>query len=106
MKQSIKTGFKIYSFLLLLIILLLSAYSIYILKTQKNYNSLIMLIISDIIFLFIGMLYGNHFQKKGILIGLVTGIIHIILFIIILFLTTGTFQINIGKITINILTII
>ena len=93
MKRKILNGIKIYTFLISYILLCSFIYSFYL--TKNNESKIIELIIGSTTFFLLGTLYSNTIQKKGILIGLLTGIIHYMLIRIIYYLTNNTFNINI-----------
>ena len=79
--------FIIKTFLILLIYLLVYSlvYAIYINKTYNNINIIVTLIFNSLGSLLLGFCYGNNFQKRGLLIGLLTALVHFI-FIKLLFI--------------------
>lgn len=104
MKKTLKAGIKIYLFLGILITISLFSYSMYIVKTMNNSNPIILLLIGALFFFFCGFTYGNHSHKKGLLIGFLVGIIHLLIIKLIAFLVTGSFSFNILQFLIYVIT--
>ena len=97
--------FIIKTFLILLIYLLIYslAYAIYINKTYNNINIIITLIFNSLGFLILGFCYGNNIQKRGLIIGLLTAIIHFIIIKLLYYFGSNIFEINALKTCILIL---
>lgn len=95
MKSKIKSGIKIYLFLIIYVLLCCFIYSFYLTNTMTNNSKLIELLIGGTTFLLIGLVYANSIHKKGLLVGLATGIIHYLLIRVIYYLSTGIFSYNI-----------
>jgi putative membrane protein (TIGR04086 family) len=53
-------------------------------KTNNNQDVIINFIISVFFYLLIGLLYSNHFHKKGLIIGILASFIHLFVFKLIL----------------------
>lgn len=102
MKKKIFSIFKIYFLLLVFLIVASSGYILYLEKCYTS-NIYIELILGAVTFLLIGMLYSNHFQKKGLIIGLIAGILHFFIIKIILMLAGTDFSFNVLEFFIYIL---
>lgn len=64
-------------------------------KTNNNSNKIIELILGITTFILLGILYGNMIHKRGLIIGFVTGMIHLLILYLIFYLSTGSFQFKI-----------
>ena len=78
MRKILKSGIKIYGVLFIYILLSTLIYAIYIYTSKNSTNLIIDIIIMASSFLLIGFFYGNASQKKGLIIGLIVGVIHFI----------------------------
>ena len=78
-------------------------YSIIITKTNDNLNLIVTLFISSIGMAIIGFAYANHFRKKGLIVGIIVVLIHIIILKIFNYLSTNNFEINYIKETIHLI---
>lgn len=103
MKQKVKSGIKIYVFLILYLTVATTIYTIYINKTNHDFSTLGKLIIGGIAYLMLGFTYANAVHKKGLIIGLLAGIVHFFLIELIYFLCTGIFNFEILPFFISIL---
>lgn len=103
MKSKIKSGIKIYIALILFVLVVCFCYTFYLSKTQKENNLIIELLIGGVSFLILGLFYGNAVHKKGLFVGIGTAILHLGLIKLIIFLSTGTFHLDILQISIMIL---
>lgn len=92
MKQVIKCGIKIYLFFILYLFLSSAIYSLVIYFNKNNFNPIIQIIIGSIGYLLIGFCYGNAIHKKGLLFGLLIGLVHFFLIKGIFFLAQNTFD--------------
>lgn len=101
MRQKIKSSIKIY--LLLLIYLTISAviYTIYINKTNNDFNIIVKLLLGGLAYMMLGFTYANAVHKKGLIIGLLAGVFHFLLIQIIYFLISGIFNFQIIPFTIS-----
>ena len=86
MKKNIIKFILIYSILIAYLLLSALIYSLYIIKTYNNHNVIIYLIISLIFYMLIGLLYANHFHKKGLIIGILASLSHLLIIKFILYL--------------------
>ena len=103
MKKNLKSGIKIYVFLILYLSVAITIYTIYINKTNHDFSLIGKLLIGGIAYLMLGFTYANAVHKKGLLIGLFAGIVHFFLIELIYFLCTGIFQFDVFPFIINIL---
>ncbi len=103
MKQNLKSGIKIYVFLILYLSVAITIYTIYINKTNHDFSLIGKLLIGGIAYLMLGFTYANAIHKKGLFIGLFAGIIHFFLIEFIYFLCTGIFHFDVFPFIINIL---
>lgn len=103
MKQKVKSGIKIYVFLVLYLSVATIIYTLYINKTNQDFNLLAKLIIGGIAYLMLGFTYANAIHKKGFLIGIIVGIVHFFLIELIYFLCKGIFQFEVLPFFINVL---
>ena len=94
MTSKIKSGIKIYLFLIIYVLLCCFTYSFYLTKTLSNSSKIIELLIGSTTFLLLGLVYSNSIHKKGLLIGLITGLLHYLLIRLIYFLICGQFSIT------------
>lgn len=101
--NTLKFLFKTISFLLIYICIYSLIYAIYINKTYNNINILITLIANSLGFLILGFCYGNHFQKKGLILGLFIATLHYIIIKLFNFLGNNAFEIDALKTCIIIL---
>lgn len=102
MKKTIISGIKIYLFLALLLLVGICIYSFYLSNTNNDFSNVGKLILSGLFFLLVGMCFGNAFHKKGLLVGLLFGVINLLLIKFIFFLITGTMNFEILLFFINI----
>jgi hypothetical protein len=70
-------------------------YSLYIINTENNYSYFVGLVLFALFFILLGLLFGNHIHKKGLIFGILLSIIHLFLIKIIILLATGDFTFNI-----------
>lgn len=103
MKQKVKSGIKIYVFLILYLTLATTIYTIYINKTNHDFSVLGKIIIGGIAYLMLGFTYANAVHKKGFLIGLIVGILHFFFIELVYFLCTGIFKFEFLPFFINVL---
>ena len=103
MKQKVKSGIKIYVFLILYLTIATTVYTIYINKTHHDFSLIGKLLIVGLAYLMLGFTYANAVHKKGLFVGLFAGIIHFFLIELIYFLCTGIFQFEVWPFLINIL---
>lgn len=92
MGRKISSGIKIYLSFILYIAVTSFIYAFYIIKTQSDSNKIVELLIGSSSFLLLGFLYSNYIHKKGLIIGLATGCIHILLINLIGLLALGEFS--------------
>jgi putative membrane protein (TIGR04086 family) len=78
-------------------------YSLIISKTLTNLNTTVTLIVSSIGLGLLGFGYANHFRKRGLIIGIIVVIIHLLIIKLISFFSTNVFDINALKVCIQIL---
>ena len=95
MKRKILSTLKIYLITILYVVIISFIYSFYIMKTSNNSNVYIELLIGSSSFLLLGLLYGNAIHKKGIWVGLIVGLLHILLIHFVYFLISGSFNLKI-----------
>ncbi|MGM9970573.1 MAG: TIGR04086 family membrane protein [Anaeroplasma sp.] len=95
MKKRIISTLKIYLITALYLFIVAFVYSFYISKTNKNENLIVEVILGSTAFLLLGTLYGNYVHKKGLILGILIGIIHILLIKFIYFLAIGDFNLSI-----------
>ena len=100
MKKILKFGL-IYLILFLYLIVSIFSYAIYIINTGNNEHIIINLIIAAVFYLLVGLLYSNHFHKRGLLIGLLSSFCHIIFLKVILLLMKQDVSFNIYELLIN-----
>lgn len=103
MKQKVKSGIKIYVFLILYLTIATTVYTIYINKTNHDFNLIGKLLIGGIAYLMLGFTYANAIHKKGFIVGLFAGGIHFFLIELIYFLCTGIFHFDVWPFLINVL---
>ncbi len=72
-------------------------YSLIISKTNNDINITTTLVISSIGMAIIGFAYANHFRKRGLIIGLTTVLLHIIVIRLLYYFSTNNFEINFLK---------
>ncbi len=95
MKKKIISGIKIYTCCIIYILVVAFIYSFYLMKTENNSNRIVELVFGITTFLLLGLLYGNMIHKRGLIVGFIVGLIHILLISLIFFLSTGKFEMNI-----------
>lgn len=84
---------KIYTIALLILLVLTSIYTLYLMKANViKINPIFILIIGAITFFFLGLLFANYFHKKGLLVGLLNGVIHILIISLFIFLSGNEFD--------------
>lgn len=93
MKKKILSAVKLYSFIILYCITVFFLYSFYLMKYNKE-NVIIEIIIGISIFFIIGLCYGNFIHKKGLIVGIISGSIHIFLIKLIYFMSVGDINMN------------
>lgn len=103
MKQKVKSGIKIYVFLVIFLTIATTIYTIYINKTNHDFSLIGKVVIGGLAFFMLGFTYANAVHKKGLFIGLFAGIIHFFLIELIYFLCTGIFQFQFLPFLINVL---
>lgn len=86
---------KIYIITLFFILLTTFIYSYLLINNKITESIIIELIIGFLTFLLLTTMYSNHIHKKGLLVGMLTGLIHYLLIKLIFFLSNGTFNFNI-----------
>lgn len=89
MKNTIKGFTKLYIIFFLYVFLSFMIYSLLIKNLNLNMNNYILITLSSLGFLLLGVLYGNMIHKKGIIVGLVVGLAHYLIFYFILHLTNN-----------------
>ena len=94
MKKRIISGIKIYLCCIAYILVTVFVYSFYLIKTHSNSNNIVELILGITAFILLGLLYANMIHKKGLIIGLLVGALHLLLINFIYFLSTGNFDIK------------
>ena len=102
--KTLKFLIKIYSVLLIYILLYGFIYSLYISKTGNNINIIVSLSFNAVSTLLLGFGYSNHFQKRGLIIGLLITLLHISLIKVIYYFSTNKIDLNALKISIITLT--
>ena len=95
MKKRIFTGLKIYFISLIFVFLLCFIYAFYLLKSGNNSSKIIEISIGSISFILLGLLYSNSIHKRGLIVGLLVGLIHISLISLLIFLTEGNYNFKI-----------
>lgn len=94
MKRKIISGIKIYGISILYILLITFIYSVFLIKSKNDSNVIFEIIIGATAFIVLGLLYGNMIHKKGLIVGLIVGILHILLINLIFFLASGEFELS------------
>lgn len=94
MKRKIISGIKIYTICIIYIIIISLIYSSYLIKTNNNSSNIFELIFGISTFILIGILYGNMVHKKGLFVGLISGIIHLIIINFIIYILTNELNLN------------
>lgn len=92
--KTIKFLLKLITILVLYVFIYGLVYAIYLNKTGNDINKIVTLIFSGIGYLILGFGYGNHFQKRGLIIGLLVALIHLFLFKIIYYYAFNKFDLN------------
>lgn len=92
MKRKIISGLKIYAICLVYILITAFVYSFYLMKTNHNSNKIAELVLGITAFILLGVLYGNLFHKRGLIVGLAVGVLHILIISLVFFLSTGKFE--------------
>ncbi|MDE5715783.1 MAG: TIGR04086 family membrane protein [Anaeroplasmataceae bacterium] len=103
MKNKLRSGIKIYITIAVFLFVVTGIYTMYIAKTTNNINPIVKLVLTGLLYLLIGFAFGNAVHKKGLLVGLLAGVVHLSLIKLINFLATGNFNINIFLVLISIL---
>ena len=103
MKKKVLQFSLIYLILLIYLIISLSIYAIYIMKTYNNQNIIINLIIGAFFYVLVGLLYSNHIHKRGLIVGILSSIIHLFILKFILLLTDSDVTFHLVEIIINII---
>lgn len=104
MKNTIKSFTKLYVLFFLYIFISFMIYSLLISKLNLNMNNYVLITLSSLGFLLLGILYGNMIHKKGIIVGLVVGLTHYLLFFLILHIFNN--QVNFNSINMILYTIL
>lgn len=78
MKKKVISFVFIYIILFLYLFISSSIYALYIIKTNNNQNIIINLIITSIFYFLTAFLYSNHFHKKGLIIGILATVVHLL----------------------------
>jgi len=94
MKRKIISGIKIYTICIIYLLLITFIYSGFLMKTNKDSNVIFEIIIGATAFIVLGLLYGNMIHKKGLIVGLLVGITHLLLINLIFFLANGEFNLS------------
>lgn len=94
MKSKIKSGLKIYLFAIIFLLVVCFCYSLYLSNTGNDLSLIAKIGIGGSTFLVLGLAYGNAIHKKGLLIGLLVALVHVLLFKAIIFLSVGSFDFN------------
>lgn len=92
MKKNVKSGIKIYIVLLLYLTVATTVYTLYINKTNQDFNLIVKLVLGGVLYMMLGFAYANAVQKKGLIVGLFMGILHFFIIALIYFLCTGIFN--------------
>ncbi|MDE7106525.1 MAG: TIGR04086 family membrane protein [Anaeroplasmataceae bacterium] len=92
MKKNVKSGIKIYIVLLLYLTVATTVYTLYINKTNQDFNLIVKLVLGGVLYMMLGFAYANAVQKKGLIVGLFIGILHFFIIALIYFLCTGIFH--------------
>lgn len=95
MKRKIFTTLKIYLITIAYTICIAFIYSFYISKSQANTSPIIELLIGGSSYFVLGMLMSNAIHKRGLIIGLFTGIITIIAIHLVYLLARGIYNFKI-----------
>lgn len=95
MKQALKSGLKIYLFVLIYVLLSSFIYALILNSSKGDFNALGKLIIGGLGFFFLGFAFGNAFHKKGLLVGLITGLVHFFLVKLSVFLAIQEFDFSV-----------
>ncbi|MDE6656493.1 MAG: TIGR04086 family membrane protein [Anaeroplasmataceae bacterium] len=103
MRQKVKSGIKIYLFLVLYLTIATAIYTIYINKSNQDFNLITKLVLGGVAYMMLGFTYANAVHKKGLLVGLFVGIVHFLIIELIYFLCTGIFPFEILPFFISIL---
>ncbi|MBE6137184.1 MAG: TIGR04086 family membrane protein [Erysipelotrichaceae bacterium] len=93
-KRKIISGIKIYAVCIFYILLISFIYSFYLIKSNNDSNNIFLLILGITTFILLGLLYGNMIHKKGLIVGILVGLSHILLINLIFFLATQEFNIS------------
>lgn len=94
MKNKIKSGLKIYVVVVLYLVLSCFAYSFYLSKSSGDYQLIIELVIGSILFLIIGLTYGNAVHKHGLFMGIGVALVHLAVLKLAFYLSYGKFEWN------------
>lgn len=95
MKRKIISGIKIYLCCIIYILLMSFIYSFYLIKSGNDSNKVMELILGISAFILLGILYSNMIHKRGLIVGLIVGAIHILLIHFIFFLSAGSFELKV-----------
>lgn len=92
MKRKIICAIKIYLITIVYTICIAFIYSFYISHNMVNTSPIIELIIGGSSYFILGMLMANAIHKKGLIVGLLTGIITILFIHLVYLLSKGEFN--------------
>lgn len=92
MKKVIKTGIKIYLFLVMIISIFVISYAFYLNKTNSDYNIIFKVALTFGIFFTIGFSYTNAIRKKLLLLCSFIAIVHYLLYKITILLAINSFN--------------
>lgn len=95
MKQALKSGIKIYLFILIYVLLSSLIYAFILNSSKGDFNALGKLIVGGLGFFFLGFAFANAFHKKGLLIGLIVGLIHFFIVKLSIFLAIQEFDFSV-----------
>ncbi len=92
MKQALKSGIKIYLLFFLYMLVASFLYTLYLMLSNQDFSYIMKLIIGGIGFILLGCSYANAIHKKGLIIGMIIGIVHYFILKLIFFLAFSTFD--------------
>lgn len=95
MKRKIICGIRIYLFVFLYLFITSFVYSFYLLKTNNDSNKIIEIIFGSTTFILLGLLYALAVKKRGLIAGLLAGLIHMLLVNFIFILAIDNYNVNI-----------
>lgn len=95
MKRKIICGLKIYLCVFAYLFITSFVYSFYLLKTNNDSNKIVEIIFGCASFILLGLLYATSFKRKGLIVGLISGLVHMVLVDFIFILAIDEYQVNI-----------